>query len=91
MPGAEGQRIYRHCTQCGAASLKALSRQEYHCSECGFRHYINPIAAVAAILTNARNEILVIRRAIEPGRGQLGLPGGFVDPGETAEAAVRRE
>jgi len=34
---------------------------------------------------------MLARRAIEPNAGMLDLPGGFIDPGESAEEAVRRE
>jgi ADP-ribose pyrophosphatase len=83
--------VFRFCTRCGAGKLAARSDREYQCEQCGFRHFINPISAVAVILSNREGELLLIRRARDPGRGQLGLPGGFVDPGETAEEALRRE
>src|SRR5688572_5576711 len=38
-----------------------------------------------------RNKILLIKRKNAPFQGQWALPGGFVDPGETTEAAARRE
>jgi len=35
--------------------------------------------------------LLLVVRAREPGKGLWDLPGGFVDPGESAEGALRRE
>jgi ADP-ribose pyrophosphatase YjhB (NUDIX family) len=34
---------------------------------------------------------MLVTRGIEPNYGKLDLPGGFIDPGETAEDAVKRE
>lgn len=36
-------------------------------------------------------EIVLVERAREPRKGKLGLPGGFVNPGERAEEAALRE
>lgn len=58
---------------------------------CGFVYYANPCAATAAFIVNDRQEMLVVRRAKEPAKGTLDLPGGFVDMYETAEEGMRRE
>lgn len=48
------------------------------------------LTADAVILDPARGVVL-IRRGHEPFRGTWALPGGFVEVGETVEAACRRE
>lgn len=82
---------FRFCSRCAAAAVRVESSLCHRCTACGFGHYVNPIAGVAALLTDAGGRLLLLRRAQEPGRGRLGLPGGFVDLGESAEEALRRE
>jgi 8-oxo-dGTP pyrophosphatase MutT (NUDIX family) len=62
------------------------------CRSCGFAYYYNPAAAVAGFIRNGRDDLLlVVRRAREPAKGTLDLPGGFADLYENAEEAIRRE
>ena len=62
-----------------------------HCEVCGFTYYFNPSAATVALIVNASGERCVVRRAKEPARGTLDLPGGFSDMFETSEEGVMRE
>jgi NAD+ diphosphatase len=83
--------LFSYCPRCGQ---KAFSRKKpglLTCSACGLVFYLNTAAAVAAILRDDEGRILLTRRAGEPGKGLLDFPGGFVDPGESAEDALRRE
>jgi ADP-ribose pyrophosphatase YjhB (NUDIX family) len=60
------------------------------CGTCGFVHYVNPKVVTGAIVRRD-GLILLCRRAIEPRRGFWTLPAGFMELGETVEAAARRE
>jgi NAD+ diphosphatase len=85
------QEIFQHCPRCGARRGAGAAQQPFVCSGCGFHYYFNPCLAVAAILLGPDDRALFIRRAQEPSKGKLAIPGGFVDIGETAETAMRRE
>lgn len=61
------------------------------CSACGLCYYVNPAVSVAVFIRNADGNYLWIRRAKEPRRGSVSIPGGFVDFGESAELAAVRE
>jgi ADP-ribose pyrophosphatase len=82
---------YQHCSRCGAGALISVSRREFVCSPCGYRHFITPVPAAVALILDDEGRLLVTRRGHEPGFGKLGLPGGVIEPGETAEEAASRE
>jgi ADP-ribose pyrophosphatase YjhB (NUDIX family) len=52
--------------------------------------YRNPTPTVDVILQR-ESRVLMVRRKKDPFKGQLALPGGFVNEGETVESTARRE
>lgn len=83
--------IIKFCPRCGSSDFPSVSERSFKCIKCGFHYFINSAAAVAAIILNEKGEMLFTHRAVEPDFGKLDLPGGFVDPMETAEVALARE
>jgi len=83
--------VFKYCPKCGAAALKAVGQKLLRCAKCGFELYLNVAAAVAGVIVDEQGRMVVLVRGKEPGMGLWDLPGGFVDPGETAEDALRRE
>ena len=81
----------KFCSFCGASDPVYDGVKALRCDVCGRRQFINAVAAVAVIIRNDQGEILLTRRARNPGKGMLDLPGGFVDAMETVEQTVRRE
>jgi NADH pyrophosphatase NudC (nudix superfamily) len=82
---------FKYCPQCGSSRFVENNFKSKRCKDCGFVYYFNSSAAVAVFITNSEGELLVVRRAKEPAKGTLDLPGGFVDLYETAEEAIIRE
>ena len=82
---------WQYCPWCGTKSFRVGNENNMQCDTCGRKFYINASGAVACIIENPQGEILLTRRAFDPAKGMLDLPGGFVSLDETAENAVRRE
>ncbi|MCW1968014.1 MAG: NUDIX domain-containing protein [Anaerolineae bacterium] len=78
-----------HCSYCGTAFATDLAWPRT-CANCNNISYINPIPVTVVVLP-IDNGLLVVRRNIEPRRGYLALPGGYVNFGETWQQAGARE
>jgi ADP-ribose pyrophosphatase YjhB (NUDIX family) len=79
--------ICPHCAEPGEQPLV--------CQRCGWRWFANPVPAAGTLVErlapDGEPEVLVLRRAIEPGLGAWDLPAGYLDPGESPEEGARRE
>lgn len=80
--------IFRYCPVCGSPNFVTNNEKSKRCADCGFVYFFNPSGATVAVIVNERDELLVVRRAKEPAKGTLDLPGGFLDCAETAEEGV---
>jgi 8-oxo-dGTP diphosphatase len=63
-----------------------------------YNKHKNPVPAVDFIIindgdddNNNNSKILLVTRKNDPFKGMLSIPGGFINAGETAEVAMRRE
>lgn len=82
---------FNYCPKCGCNHFEIHNEKSRQCADCGFVYYFNPSSATVAFIFNKQGELLVCRRAKEPAKGTLDLPGGFIDMYETAEEGVARE
>lgn len=82
---------HRHgfCAACGQASTIAAAGWERHCPGCGAHHFPRT-DPVVIMLVRHRNRVLLGRSPNWPA-GMYSALAGFVEPGETVEAAVARE
>lgn len=78
-----------HCSYCGRA-FDPGQPWPRTCAQCGQTTFLNP-TPVSVVLIPIDGGLLTVRRNIEPGRGRLALPGGYVNLGETWQAAGTRE
>jgi 8-oxo-dGTP diphosphatase len=84
-----------YCSRCGSelrfGAVPGEDRHRLACPSCGFVAYVNPRLVVTTLPLTDRDELVLIRRGIEPGIGTWAQPGGFLEVDETVTEAARRE
>ncbi len=84
--------FFKYCPRCGTSYDPAfVSDNRLDCKKCGFVFYQSPKATAAAIILDENRRILLTRRAVDPAKGKLDLPGGFINWGESPRDAIIRE
>lgn len=82
-------RSHGFCSACGARSEVAVGGWQRSCPACGAQHFPRTDPVVIMLVTHG-NSVLLGRSPGWP-EGMFSLLAGYVEPGETIEAAVRRE
>jgi NAD+ diphosphatase len=77
------------CSRCGSESEPILSGWERKCTSCQLKHFprTDPVVIVLVV---KNDKILLGRSAIWP-KGMFSCLAGFMEPGESIEAAAARE
>jgi ADP-ribose pyrophosphatase YjhB (NUDIX family) len=79
---------HAHCSYCGSPFADDVWPRT--CAPCGNISYVNPLPVVVALVP-VDGGLLCIRRTIEPRIGELALPGGFLEVGESWQEGCARE
>ena len=80
---------HRFCANCGAASAPTDAGWRRTCPSCGAQHFPRTDPVVIMLILDG-NDLLLGRSPAWP-EGMYSLLAGFMEPGESIEAAVRRE
>lgn len=78
----------QYCTKCGM-KLERRTDNLYVCAE-GHENWVNAICGTVIYIVRD-STVLYGVRSIEPHKGGLDVPGGFLDLNETIEQSVHRE
>ncbi len=82
-----------HCSYCG--SKYSSAKWPKLCNCCNNTVFRNPIPVAVGLIPITDNDdkvgLLLVQRAIKPCIGELCLPGGFIDWGESWQEAASRE
>lgn len=83
----------KFCPYCGYKLVRKMleGKERLYCSRCEKIYYENPIPVVAVIARDDENKILLIKRKIEPHKGEWALPSGFMELEESPIEAALRE
>jgi len=81
-----------YCSNCGEKNIfgSMEGQNRFYCKFCKKIHYENPKPTATLICIN-ENKLLLVKRGVEPAKGKWGLPGGFIELGETPNEGAIRE
>ena len=83
-------KVHTHCANCGEHTVVVEEGHVRDCPACGTHHFPRSDPAIIVLVTDDQDRALLGRNGAWP-EGRYSTLAGFVEPGESLEAAVRRE
>ncbi len=80
----------KYCHLCGT-KLTDFQERSWWCPHCQQRYYDNPRPTADVALFDEKDRILLVKRALDPGKGKWDVPGGFIEFDEVLEDGALRE
>tara|TARA_B100001964_G_C14151002_1_gene562030 strand:+ start:300 stop:797 length:498 start_codon:yes stop_codon:yes gene_type:complete len=82
----------RYCSFCARLLDKTLIQgvERPTCLKCRRVIYYDPKLAVTVVI-EVNGKVIMVKRAVDPGKGLWGFPGGYVNRGERVEDGAARE
>ena len=82
-----------YCPYCRTRLINKLidEKNRLFCTKCNKLIYENPVPSTACVVINEKEEILLVKRGVEPRKGEWCLPGGFIELYERPEGGCLRE
>ncbi len=78
----ERYKDVNYCLRCANPLVIKTDREDKirpQCPACGWTFYKNPVPAVAIVMINSANELLLVKRKFEPAAGAWALPSGYME------------
>ena len=86
------ENLIQYCPHCGSTLIERLhsGKMRPSCPICDWVYFPDPKVAVAVLIKNG-SQVLLVQRSFDPKKGHWTLPSGFVDAGEDPKHAAKRE
>lgn len=86
------QKVHMEMNYCRRCGNELLRHNESYICKNNHKIFGNPSPTVGVFFINGdKTKVLFAIRGIEPRKGTLDTPGGFIEPNETIEEAAKRE
>ena len=84
---------YKFCPGCAEplVTKEVSGKNRLTCNSCGFVHWNNPLPVAVILIPHRDGGFVFVKRKFNPRAGTYALPGGYIEPFESALTGAIRE